>query len=55
MNIQDELREIAPPMKQVVRTAENSLIRRAVWSLPKPVMWTLVVVVVVLSALYGGK
>jgi hypothetical protein len=55
MNIQDELRDITPPMKQVVRTAENAVIRRAIWSLPKPVIWVLVTVVVVLSAMYGNK
>lgn len=55
MSIEDTLREIAPSEKQIVRTAENTLIRRAIWSLPKPVMWAGVIALIVLAAVFGGK
>lgn len=51
----EEVRELAPSMKSVARTAETTLIRRAIWSLPKPIMWAGVIVVVVLAAAFGGR
>ncbi len=53
MSIEDTLREVAPSEKQIIRTAENTLIRRAIWSLPKPVMWAGVVIVIVMAAVWG--
>jgi len=55
MSLDNTLREIAPSKKQVLRIAENAVIRKAIWSLPKPVIWVLVAIIVVLSVLYGGK
>ena len=52
-DIKDELTAIAPSLNQVARTAENTLIRRAIWSLPKPVMWVGVIIVIALAAFFG--
>jgi len=54
-DITDELKAIAPSVTQIAREAENSLIRRAIYSLPKPVMWVGVGLVVLLAVFFGGK
>ena len=51
--LEDELKAVAPSLQSVVKTAEQTVIRRAIWSLPKPVLWVAVVLVILLSAFFG--
>ena len=43
-----------PSLQQLMRVAMDTVVRRAVWLLPKPVLWVLLVVVVGASYLYAG-
>lgn len=44
-----------PDENKLIATAERSIIQRAIWSLPKPVIWVLVVAVFAGTYFYGGK
>jgi len=53
--VKEVLKEVAPSMGQIARTAENALIRRAIWSLPPWAIWVGVVCVLLLSYFFGSK
>lgn len=42
-----------PDENKLIATAERSIIQRAIWSLPKPVIWVLVVAVFAGTYFYG--